>query len=189
MGPNLTLWSRTCILLPLRSADYLLFCRPTVAIMQWRNEINSHTTGLKVLVWHGASRESDAKELKKFDVVGAVGLLFEIHRSLTENTGSDYVCRPRELFSQAAAWFYPEGSDHQGEVPCSHRRVEPCYRTSVQFKLGVFNRPMLFDSWTKLTTSKNDQPILRKLLLSSRASIGGVSREHRYRIVLVSYTV
>lgn len=62
--------------------------------MQWRNEINSHTTGLKVLVWHGASRESDAKELKKFDVVRIVGLsLFEIIRGLTEGIGSDHVCR------------------------------------------------------------------------------------------------
>jgi hypothetical protein len=62
--------------------------------MQWRNEINSHTTGLKVLVWHGASRESDAKELKKFDVVRIVGLrLFEIFWSLTANIGSDHICR------------------------------------------------------------------------------------------------
>ncbi|EAU80544.2 DNA repair protein rad16 [Coprinopsis cinerea okayama7 len=42
---------------------------PTVAIMQWRNEIAAHTEGVKVLVWHGASRESDAAQLKKFDVV------------------------------------------------------------------------------------------------------------------------
>lgn len=37
--------------------------------MQWRNEIEAHTEGLKVLVWHGASRESNIKELKKYDVV------------------------------------------------------------------------------------------------------------------------
>ena len=43
--------------------------RPTVAIMQWRNEIASHTDGLKVLVWHGSARNSDVSELKKFDVV------------------------------------------------------------------------------------------------------------------------
>jgi SNF2 family DNA or RNA helicase len=42
---------------------------PTVAIMQWRNEIASHTDGLKVLVWHGAARKSDVEELKKYDVV------------------------------------------------------------------------------------------------------------------------
>ncbi|KIM45770.1 hypothetical protein M413DRAFT_440809 [Hebeloma cylindrosporum] len=46
-----------------------LVVAPTVAIMQWRNEIASHTDGLKVLVWHGNSRESDVAELKKFDVV------------------------------------------------------------------------------------------------------------------------
>ncbi|KAG5639348.1 hypothetical protein H0H81_004069 [Sphagnurus paluster] len=42
---------------------------PTVAVMQWRNEIEAHTDGLKVLVWHGSSRESDTKELQKYDVV------------------------------------------------------------------------------------------------------------------------
>ncbi|KAF8966406.1 SNF2 family N-terminal domain-containing protein [Flammula alnicola] len=46
-----------------------LVVAPTVAIMQWRNEIATHTDGLKVLVWHGSSRESDAAELKKYDVV------------------------------------------------------------------------------------------------------------------------
>jgi DNA repair protein RAD16 len=37
--------------------------------MQWRNEIDAHTTGMDVLVWHGASRMTDPKELKKYDVV------------------------------------------------------------------------------------------------------------------------
>ncbi|KAL0949077.1 hypothetical protein HGRIS_009172 [Hohenbuehelia grisea] len=46
-----------------------LVVAPTVAIMQWRNEIASHTDGMKVLVWHGASRESDIKEMQKYDVV------------------------------------------------------------------------------------------------------------------------
>ena len=44
--------------------------RPTVAIMQWRNEIETHTDNmLKTLVWHGSSRETSTKELKKYDVV------------------------------------------------------------------------------------------------------------------------
>ncbi|KAJ7590563.1 SNF2 family N-terminal domain-containing protein [Mycena floridula] len=46
-----------------------LVVAPTVAIMQWRNEIEAHTDGLKVLVWHGQGRENDIKELKKYDVV------------------------------------------------------------------------------------------------------------------------
>ena len=37
--------------------------------MQWRNEIETNTTGMDVLVWHGASRMTDPKELKKHDVV------------------------------------------------------------------------------------------------------------------------
>lgn len=40
--------------------------------MQWRNEINTHTTGMKVLVWHGSTRETNHDELKKYDVVRSV---------------------------------------------------------------------------------------------------------------------
>ena len=41
--------------------------------MQWRNEIETHTDNLlKTLVWHGASRESSIKELKKYDVVSKI---------------------------------------------------------------------------------------------------------------------
>ncbi|KAG1775703.1 SNF2 family N-terminal domain-containing protein [Suillus placidus] len=46
-----------------------LVVAPTVAIMQWRNEINTHTEGMNVLVWHGASRVDDPEELEKYDVV------------------------------------------------------------------------------------------------------------------------
>jgi DNA repair protein RAD16 len=51
------------------SAKPNLVVAPTVAIMQWRNEIQTHTTGMDVLVWHGASRNTDPEELKKYDVV------------------------------------------------------------------------------------------------------------------------
>ncbi|KAI0341445.1 hypothetical protein BDW22DRAFT_1358999 [Trametopsis cervina] len=46
-----------------------LVVAPTVAVMQWRNEIEARAEGLDVLVWHGASRDSDVKNLKKYDVV------------------------------------------------------------------------------------------------------------------------
>jgi DNA repair protein RAD16 len=37
--------------------------------MQWRNEIETHTAGMDVLVWHGTSRITDPVELKMYDVV------------------------------------------------------------------------------------------------------------------------
>lgn len=47
-----------------------LVVAPTVAIMQWRNEIEQYTEPkLKVLMWHGANRTQDLKELKAADVV------------------------------------------------------------------------------------------------------------------------
>ncbi|GAA5937456.1 DNA repair protein RAD16 [Sporobolomyces koalae] len=46
-----------------------LVLAPTVAIIQWKNEIEKFTTGFKVLVFHGQNRITKAKELEKYDVV------------------------------------------------------------------------------------------------------------------------
>ena len=46
-----------------------LVVAPTVAIMQWKNEIEAHTDGLKVCVYHGATRTKEVKELRAFDIV------------------------------------------------------------------------------------------------------------------------
>ena len=50
---------------PLKLAGF----SPTVAIMQWKHEIESHAEGLKVLVWHGGNRNTNTKEIIKYDVV------------------------------------------------------------------------------------------------------------------------
>lgn len=44
---------------------------PTVALMQWKNEIEKHTVpgSLKVLLYHGANRANDVDELLKYDVI------------------------------------------------------------------------------------------------------------------------
>ena len=41
----------------------------TVAILQWRNEIEKFTQNMKVVVWHGAQRSSDVRRLAESDVV------------------------------------------------------------------------------------------------------------------------
>lgn len=46
-----------------------LVVAPTVAILQWRNEIAKFTEGMRVIVWHGAQRASDTKALAEADVV------------------------------------------------------------------------------------------------------------------------
>jgi DNA repair protein RAD16 len=46
-----------------------LIVAPTVALMQWKNEIASFTEGFKVLIWYGSKREQSIKELEKYDVV------------------------------------------------------------------------------------------------------------------------
>lgn len=46
-----------------------LVLAPTVAIMQWKSEIEKFTKGFKVLVYHGTNRISNVKEMEKYDVV------------------------------------------------------------------------------------------------------------------------
>lgn len=70
--------------------------RPTVAIMQWRNEINAHTEGLNVLVWHGASRVGDPKELEKYDVVCQIPQ--QSIAWLKKLLGINHLCCAGELF-------------------------------------------------------------------------------------------
>lgn len=64
-----------------------LVVAPTVAIMQWRNEIEAHTDGLKVLVWYGPNRESSkSSELEKYDVVSHAYLSTEMNLHSPEGT-------------------------------------------------------------------------------------------------------
>lgn len=37
--------------------------------MQWRNEIEQHTTDFTINIFHGSSRTKDVEDLKKYDVV------------------------------------------------------------------------------------------------------------------------
>ena len=46
-----------------------LVVAPTVAILQWRNEMQRYAKDLKIVVWHGAQRTQDAEELSNADVV------------------------------------------------------------------------------------------------------------------------
>lgn len=52
-----------------KNRKHTLVLAPTVAIMQWRNEFNKFTSGMKVCVWHGGNRTNDMKELSKYDVI------------------------------------------------------------------------------------------------------------------------
>lgn len=61
--------------------------------MQWRNEIETHSTGMDVLVWHGAARENNIKVLKKYDVVRILHHRLIHLLYLIDIIGSHYVCR------------------------------------------------------------------------------------------------
>jgi len=93
--PNLVVayaCSSSVIFLP-----FIIFDSPTVAIMQWRNEIEAHTNGIKVLVWHGASRESDMEQLKKHDVVCSNPLLRYVKDQSIRFLGFDDLFHTRKV--------------------------------------------------------------------------------------------
>lgn len=98
---------------------------PTVAVMQWRNEIAAHTEGMKVLVWHGASRISDVNELKQYDVVRlsphgnrpsplTIGIM----------AGFDYIRHPRKLLPKTAEWIQTQRDDHQRTISNASNSME-----------------------------------------------------------------
>lgn len=61
--------------------------------MQWRNEIELHTDNLlKTLVWHGSSRETSTKELKKYDVVCDLPSYLRGNDRLRLPQGLDFLC-------------------------------------------------------------------------------------------------
>ncbi|KAF9224410.1 hypothetical protein BS17DRAFT_703380 [Gyrodon lividus] len=67
MGMGKTIQMISLFVSDLKRPNFVI--APTVAIMQWRNEINAHTENMNVLVWHGASRVANPEELEKYDVV------------------------------------------------------------------------------------------------------------------------
>lgn len=69
---------------------------PTVAIMQWKHEIETHSEGMKVLIWHGQARDTNTKELKKYDVVRFFSLSLDLFSHAA--AGVDHVRGPGELF-------------------------------------------------------------------------------------------
>ncbi|WVO13666.1 hypothetical protein L204_101287 [Cryptococcus depauperatus] len=67
MGMGKTIQTIALLLSEPRSKPSLVVA-PVVALMQWKNEIETHAEGFTVCLWHGQSRVK-VNDLKKFDVV------------------------------------------------------------------------------------------------------------------------
>lgn len=93
--------------------------------MQWRNEIEAHTEGFKVAIWHGSARENNIEEIVKHDVVR---IEFEI---LTRpwlysrfRAGADHVRCTRKRVQEAAERLQAPRQDHQGAICDARDYVE-----------------------------------------------------------------
>lgn len=65
-----------------KKTDPILVIAPTVAVMQWRNEIKQYSSDtFSVLVYHGANRTNDMDEVRKADIVLTTYAVVEsVHR-------------------------------------------------------------------------------------------------------------
>jgi DNA repair protein RAD16 len=69
MGMGKTIQTIALLLAEPRGKPNLVVA-PTVALMQWKSEIETHTNnGLSVCLFYGANRSISAKQLKEYDVV------------------------------------------------------------------------------------------------------------------------
>lgn len=91
--------------------------------MQWKNEVEAHSEGLSVLVWHGASRETDVKQLKKYDVV-CLTTTWDFHSINLLYLGPHNLCCTRELFPEATFRLQTKRYDREGEIPNAPNQME-----------------------------------------------------------------
>ncbi|EWC46267.1 DNA repair protein RAD16 [Drechslerella stenobrocha 248] len=70
MGMGKTIQTIALLMEQPRPKKPTLVVAPTVALIQWRNEIEKHTnSALKVLTFHGQAKETKINAINKFDVV------------------------------------------------------------------------------------------------------------------------
>ena len=148
---------------------------PTVAIMQWRNEIELHTDNLlKTLVWHGVSRESSVKELKKYDVVLTSYAVVE------------------SCFRKQHSGFKRKGKIVKEKSPLhaiEWNRVIVRISRAYIYCQSFLHADHHSDSSTRRTTSRKGRRTRPKLLSSFRPSIAGVCRVRHSRTVWENCTV
>jgi len=99
MGMGKTIQTISLLLAEPRGKPNLVIA-PTVALMQWKQEIETHTdNGLSVCLFYGANRSVTAKELKNYDVVlTTYAVLESVFRK--QNTGfkrADGIHKERSL--------------------------------------------------------------------------------------------
>ncbi|KAF3937592.1 hypothetical protein ABW19_dt0201039 [Dactylella cylindrospora] len=70
MGMGKTIQTIALLMEKPRPSKPTLVVAPTVALIQWRNEIEKHTdNALKVLIFHGNTKENKVSALNKFNVI------------------------------------------------------------------------------------------------------------------------
>jgi len=164
---------KTIQTLALLVSDYRkpnLVVAPTVAIMQWKNEIEVHTEGLKVCVFHGATRTKEVEELKTFDIVLTTYAVLE---SSYRKQHSGFK-RKGQMVKEASPLHALKWARIIVSIELPGFQVQFCKRGAEQTKSQL-------GSLTRHTISRRGAAILLKALSDSGQNTNGASLERLCR--------
>ena len=147
-----------------------LVVAPTVAIMQWKNEIEAHTEGLKVCVFHGATRTKEVEELKSFDVVLTTYAVLE---SSYRKQHSGFK-RKGQMVKEASPLHALKWARIIVSIELLGLQVQMCKRGAERTKSQL-------GSLTRRTISRRGAAIPPKALSDSSQNTSGASPERRCR--------
>lgn len=152
-----------------------LVVAPVVALMQWKNEIETHAEGFTVCLWHGSGRMK-AEQLKKFDVVSQPSWLAADRQVLVSyGTLEASFRRQQRGFKKGNVIITETSPMHSIHW---HRYVHSQILGSQSESCS-----------TRRTTSRSGRPMPPRLLLRSRVHTSGASLVLLSRIVWVNYTL
>lgn len=148
-----------------------LVVAPTVALVQWKNEIEKHTNNaLSVIVYHGANREVDVKKLAEADVIMTTySVLESMYRKQT--TG----------FKRKDGIYKEDSALHKMKF---HRVIlDEAHNIKVSFPRLGFNVRLLSNSLSR-TVRANQQ----RLHSHCKQNTSSASPEHPSRTALANYS-
>ena len=162
--------------------------RPTVAVVQWRNELAAHTDGVKVVVWHGAARKTNHKELEKFDVVSSLSRPPQLYPDFLSMQVITTYAVLESCFRKQQQGFKRQGNIIKEKSPLHTINWNRIVVRSSCTVPPSKSYPILH-SLMRPTTSRNAPPIPRRPRSPFRVNISGVCLAHLCKIEWENYTV
>ncbi|KAF3904061.1 hypothetical protein ABW20_dc0106560 [Dactylellina cionopaga] len=121
-----------------------LVVAPTVALIQWRNEIEKHTNNaLKVLIFHGQSKENKAAAISKYDVVlTTYGSLESVFRKQTSGFKRKAGIYKEDSVLHSINWYRVVLDEAHNIKDRSCNTARAVFALKTQYKLCLSGTPL-----------------------------------------------